>query len=160
MSLSFVLKLALAMNVFFTLVSAPPPSLCTAVHKVFVPLIVHMLRHQVSEDRPGGHPGLGLQSARTLRSLAEGDHAGTNAALTALLTPGGLAVLRRSPEELVQVLRTPTLLETPRLIWGPNTREELEEMLKQVRIWGDRVAFVWAVVGLGFVMVFLVYSFY
>lgn len=99
-----------------------------------MPLIAHILRPQVSEDRPGGHPGLGLQSARALRSLAEGDHAGTNAVLSALLTPGGLAVLRRSPEELVQVLRTPVLVETTRLIWGPHTREELEEMLKQVGI--------------------------
>lgn len=100
--------------------------------QVFVPLIAHCVRPQVSEDRPGGHPGLGLQSAMALKSLAEGEHDGMNAALTALLTPGGLAVLRRSPEELVRALRSPVLLETPKLIWGPKCREELEELLKQV----------------------------
>lgn len=100
--------------------------------QVFVPLIAHCVRPQVSEDRPGGHPGLGLQSAMALKSLAEGEHDGINAALTALLTPGGLAVLRRSPEELVRALRLPVLLETPKLIWSPKCREELEELLKQV----------------------------
>eukprot|EP00752_Nemacystus_decipiens_P001840 g1774.t1 len=99
--------------------------------QVFVPLIAHCVRPQVSEDRPGGHPGLGLQSAKALQSLAEANHDGTNAALAALLTPGGLAVLRRSPEELVRVLRSPVLLETPKLVWGPKCREELEELLKQ-----------------------------
>lgn len=68
-----------------------------------------------------------------LQSLAEGDHDGINAALAALLTPGGLAVLRRSPEEFVRVVRSPILLETPKLVWGPKCREELEELLKQVR---------------------------
>lgn len=97
-----------------------------------MPLIAHCIRPQVSEDRPGGHPGLGVQSALALQSLAEVEHDGTNAALAALLTPGGVAVLRRSPEELVRVLRSPVLLETPRLVWGPNCREELEELLKQV----------------------------
>lgn len=102
------------------------------VAQVFVPLIAHCVRPQVFEDRPGGHPGLGLQSAKALQSLAEGGHDGTNAALAALLTPGGLAVLRRSPEELVRVLRSPVLLETPKLVWGPKCREELEALLKQV----------------------------
>lgn len=100
--------------------------------QVFVPLIAHCIRPQVSEDRPGGHPGLGVQSALALQSLAEVEHDGTNAALAALLTPGGLAVLRRSPEELVRVLRSPVLLETPKLVWGPKCRDELEELLKQV----------------------------
>eukprot|EP00903_Cladosiphon_okamuranus_P008054 g7768.t1 len=99
--------------------------------QVFVPLLAHCVRPQVSEDRPGGHPGLGLQSAKALQSLAEANHDGTNAALAALLTPGGLAVLRRSPEELVRVLRSPVLIETPKLVWGPKCREELEELLKQ-----------------------------
>lgn len=97
-----------------------------------MPLVAHCVRPQVSEDRPGGHPGLGLQSARALQSLAEGDHEGTNAVLAALLSPGGLAVLRRSPEELLRVLRSPVKLETPRLVWGPKCREELEALLKQV----------------------------
>lgn len=97
-----------------------------------MPLIAHCIRPQVSEDRPGGHPGLGVQSALALQSLAEAEHNGTNAALAALLTPGGVAVLRRSPEELVRVLRSPVLLETPRLVWGPKCRDELEELLKKV----------------------------
>lgn len=105
-----------------------------------MPLIAHCVRPQVSEDRPGGHPGLGLQSAKALQSLAEANHDGTNAALAALLTPGGLAVLRRSPEELVRVLRSPVLIETPKLVWGPKCREELEELLKQVRGEGGAVA--------------------
>lgn len=86
----------------------------------------------MSEDRPGGHPGLGLQSARALQSLAAGEHPGLNLALATLLTPGGLAVLLRSPAELVRVLRSPVLIETPGLVWGPECREELNEMLKQV----------------------------
>lgn len=100
--------------------------------QVFVPLLAHLVRPQVSEDRPGGHPGLGLQSAQALQSLVEGEHDGMNAAVSALLTPGGMGVLRRSAEELVRVIRAPVVLETPRLIWGPACREELEEMLKQV----------------------------
>lgn len=108
--------------------------------QVFVPLIAHCIRHQVSEDRPGGHHGLGLTSARTLGALGGAGHAGMNAALSALLTPGGLSILRRSPEELVCVLRTPTILETPRLVWGPHCREELEEMLQQVGTVGAHVS--------------------
>lgn len=114
-----------------SLTASPSPRIHGA-NQVFVPLIAHCVRPQVSEDRPGGHPGLGLQSAKALQSLAEGEHAGTNAALAALLTPGGLAVLRRSPEEFVRVLRSPVLLETPKLVWGPKCREELEALLKQV----------------------------
>lgn len=101
--------------------------------QVYVPLLAHCVRPQVSEDRPGGHPGLGMQSARALQSLALGEHDGINAVLAALLTPGGLAVLRRSPEELVRVLRSPVDIETPRLVWGPKCREQLDELLKQVR---------------------------
>ena len=99
---------------------------------MFVPLISHCVRPQVSEDRPGGNPGLGLQSARALQSLAEGEHPAMNKALSALLTAGGLAVLRRSPEELVRVLRSAVKLETPRLVWGPECREELQKLLEQV----------------------------
>lgn len=101
--------------------------------QVFVPLIAHCVRPQACEDRPGGYPGLGIQSALALRSLAEGEHAGTNAALAALLTPGGLAVLRRSAEEFVRVLRSSVPVETPKVVWGPKCRDELEELLKQVR---------------------------
>ncbi|CAM9212486.1 unnamed protein product, partial [Ectocarpus sp. 12 AP-2014] len=99
--------------------------------QVFVPLIAHCVRPQACEDRPGGYPGLGIQSAMALRSLAEGEHAGTNAALAALLTPGGLAVLRRSAEEFVRVLRSSVPVETPKVVWGPKCRDELEELLKQ-----------------------------
>ncbi|CAM9317037.1 unnamed protein product, partial [Laminaria digitata] len=99
--------------------------------EVYVPLIAQCLRPQVSEERPGGNPGLGIQSARTLKSLSESDHEGINSALSALLTPGGLAVLRRSPEEMIRVLRSSVVLETPTLIWGPKCRTELEELLKQ-----------------------------
>lgn len=102
--------------------------------QVFVPLISHCVRPQVSEDRPGGNAGLGLQSARALQSLAECDHPAMNKALSALLTAGGLAVLRRSPEELVRILRTSVQLETPRLVWGPPCRDELEKLLEQVGV--------------------------
>lgn len=97
-----------------------------------MPLIAHCLRPQVSEDRPGGNKGLGLESARTLAALARSGHADMNAALSVLLTPGGLAVLRRSPEELLSVLRTEDVIETPRLVWGPHCSEELELALKRV----------------------------
>lgn len=100
--------------------------------QVFVPLIAHCIRPQVSEDRPGGYIGLGLTSSNTLGSLGGAGHAGMNAVLSALLTPGGLAVLRRSPDELIRVLRSPGDIETPRLVWGPHCRDELEELLKQV----------------------------
>lgn len=103
---------------------------------MYVPLVAQCLRPQVSEERPGGNPGLGLQSARTLKSLAESEHEGIISALSALLTPGGMAVLRRSPEEMIRVLRSSVVLETPSLIWGPKCRDELEELLKQVRSCG------------------------
>lgn len=121
--------------------------------QVYVPLIAHCVRPQVSEDRPGGNPGLGLESARTLAALGSGGHAGVNSALSALLTPGGLACLQRSPDELIRVLRTDAIVETPRLVWGPTCREELEELLKQVRgrsrrqnVWEAGTGGLWPVV--------------
>ncbi|CAM9376579.1 unnamed protein product, partial [Discosporangium mesarthrocarpum] len=96
--------------------------------QVYIPLIAHCLR---PEDKRGSCPGLGIESAKALHCLSIRGHEGMNRALLAMLTSGGLTVLRRSPEECLQVLRHPDKLEAPRLIWGPDCTAELEGLVME-----------------------------
>ncbi|KAG5179692.1 hypothetical protein JKP88DRAFT_325533 [Tribonema minus] len=93
--------------------------------QVLGPLLVHCLRGGYGGDAPQLCGG----AARALANLSRRGHPGITAALTAVLTPGVLAVLQQSDSLFLELLQKP-VLEAPALIWNEAMRKELLEFLE------------------------------